>query len=471
MKKALLIGINDYGRDSGLASLKYAESDAHAMAEVLKKRCGFFTTVLTGANATRDAIEQELFRCEKGDTFLFYFSGHGQIVDAHYSLHPAGSNVSGRGAMPFSSLYHRWQSDFGFRNVVAILDSCRNEMGGVRGCGVFDDLSSREMTKAVQGTRWVEVLYGCSEGQCSYEFEGLGHGLLTYSLLEVLQTYSGVIDSAILAGMAGDLMRAWCAQDTLGHRQEAHRYAKTTLSDRIILADAIVGSASSGGAESVQENVFKSIRHELISPAVTPVPLTEFPLHNIWVRELGITGMPIKFCGRQVALSAFDQDKWMAFLRREIADERAPSLCIGFHPQNVTLWRAGFKKGVDIECALSIYNPKNRWDARVSLGVALVDENYSICVSGMLDPLRVDQVEHLSMKRGANVLSNYNGIEDLIVIMPFGFDLPRRLAMDHKDERQYQLVFTATGEDGVIGFCHSKLFFRMGLRGNKVRFL
>ena len=36
---------------------------------------------------------------------------------------------------------------------------------------------SRDIVTATQGRRWVEVLYGCSEGQVSYEEDALGHGV------------------------------------------------------------------------------------------------------------------------------------------------------------------------------------------------------------------------------------------------------------------------------------------------------
>jgi hypothetical protein len=82
---ALLIGVGTYANISGWNVPKTA-TDAQALAEVLKNPtfCGYpesQVTLLTDAQATRqgllDALEQLATSVGERDTFLFFFSGHG----------------------------------------------------------------------------------------------------------------------------------------------------------------------------------------------------------------------------------------------------------------------------------------------------------------------------------------------------------------------------------------------------------
>ena len=50
---ALLVGINDYGDDSGLSPLNFAEADVDLLSAVLIGKGGFDTTVLKGRDATQ----------------------------------------------------------------------------------------------------------------------------------------------------------------------------------------------------------------------------------------------------------------------------------------------------------------------------------------------------------------------------------------------------------------------------------
>ena len=237
-KKALVIGINQYAPTSGLVPLRFAEADARELAARLREQCGFATELLVGEHATRDAIEEALLRPERGETFLFFFAGHGQYLNGQYRLHPADSTAGGLRALAFADIARHWQHSFGFGQVFAIVDACRNELRGVRGGAGLDAGSTRDIAAATRGDRWVEVLYGCSEGQCSYEVEEFQHGLLTYSLLEVMRGAAGTLDSQFLAGAAADWMREWCASDPQGRRQQAYRYAQPSLRRRIVLAEA-----------------------------------------------------------------------------------------------------------------------------------------------------------------------------------------------------------------------------------------
>ena len=237
-KHAILIGINGYAPDSGLAPLRFAEEDARKLGQTLKDDFGFQTTVLLGAQATRDAIERELLSERKGDLLLWFFAGHGQMLE-NYRLHPVDSTAAGLKTIPFDDFRRRWQGpNFGFSKVFAILDACRSEAAGMRGGQRgFSAPEARDILAVTQGRRQVEVLYGCQEGQVSYEDERLRHGLLTHALLGVLEDtrQRGYLDTDLLAGDATDRMEAWSTQDPRHRWQLAHRYHIPTLKRKLVI--------------------------------------------------------------------------------------------------------------------------------------------------------------------------------------------------------------------------------------------
>nr|VFJ59681.1 MAG: TIR domain-containing protein [Candidatus Kentron sp. FW] len=80
---ALIIGNDDYKKESGLNPLENARRDAEAMSKVLREQYGFETKVLL------DATRQEIFRALShfrktlgdGDNLLIYYAGHGLVDD------------------------------------------------------------------------------------------------------------------------------------------------------------------------------------------------------------------------------------------------------------------------------------------------------------------------------------------------------------------------------------------------------
>jgi formylglycine-generating enzyme required for sulfatase activity len=234
--QAVLIGINDYPDNSGLVPLRFAEADARELAARLERACGFKTTLLLGVDATREAIEDAVEARGEGEVCLFFFAGHGQMIKGLYHLHPVNSEAGGKRAIPFEFFHRTWHSpEFRFGKVFAVLDACRNEAVGIRGQRGFSASEARDVLAATHGHRLVEVLYGCQEGQVSFEDESLGHGVLTHGLLGVLDERLAYLDTDYLAGAAADRMKAWSRRDPRHRWQVAHRYAVPSLVDRIVL--------------------------------------------------------------------------------------------------------------------------------------------------------------------------------------------------------------------------------------------
>ncbi len=234
-KHALLVGVNGYSENSGLMPLRFAEADAHDLSEVLHRAYGFSVTTLLGEKATRNAIEAALLSAGRGDVFLFFFAGHGQLLRGQYRLHPIDSASSGAGSLAFSDLAQIWHQGFGYPRVMALIDACRNEARALRGNKGLDSESMESIRGLTLGERWVEVIYGCSEGQVSYEVPELGHGVFTNALLDVLQKKHNSLTGDTLAGAAGDWMRDWCGREGQGRLQEAYRYYRPSLTEKIEL--------------------------------------------------------------------------------------------------------------------------------------------------------------------------------------------------------------------------------------------
>ncbi len=83
---ALLVGINEYDRRSGISSLQGCTNDANAMKAYLEARVAsdktqLHTKMLLNEQATRQAIingfREHLQQAKAGDTVLFYYAGHG----------------------------------------------------------------------------------------------------------------------------------------------------------------------------------------------------------------------------------------------------------------------------------------------------------------------------------------------------------------------------------------------------------
>ena len=268
-RKALLIGINEYSDVQKLPSLAYAEADATGLAKALCEDCGFETELLVGDKATRDSIESALLGVGEGDTFLFFFAGHGQLQFGRYLLHPHDSNANGMRALSFNEIATTWQHGFGFERVLAVLDSCRNESRGARGGSGLDRESSELIRAATRGMRWVEILYSCGEGECSYEIEDLGHGLFTSCLLKSLQEQRGRLTAQDWAGAAGDLMRASSLRDQPTRPQVCYRYAPESLTHHIIVRP---GPKTPETTSSASEAIGQTKTHSSTSETDLPMP-------------------------------------------------------------------------------------------------------------------------------------------------------------------------------------------------------
>lgn len=233
VNRAFLVGINGYAADSGLNRLHYAEKDAKDMASALGD-FGFRPCVLPGEEATTSAIKKALSKTGGGDTLVFYFAGHGSLINGAYCLHPVNDDESGFESMSFATLVSHFQTQKAFKRVLVILDACRKGSSGVREGGLSEH-SVRDIKAAVRKTTRVEVLFGCEEGQVSHEIEELENGLFTHALVRVMDK-SDEMSSHELCGKAADWMEDWLEQDPRHRHQHPWRDARPSYKKIIRLA-------------------------------------------------------------------------------------------------------------------------------------------------------------------------------------------------------------------------------------------
>lgn len=206
-KWALLIGIDQY--DSGdISPLKYAQSDAKGLEYAIINYCGFSKEnvfVLTSNNknrmrSTRPNIVDWLVRLRKvikpGDTFIFFFSGHGMSRDALSYLLTTDSITSPienleLSALNMTTLRSLIEKITASKKVI-IIDACRNDPAGGKGSG--DNLMTKSFANDLKlnpggKDKKIEIsatLYACNVGERSFEWQEKQHGFFTYFLIEGL---------------------------------------------------------------------------------------------------------------------------------------------------------------------------------------------------------------------------------------------------------------------------------------------
>ena len=158
-RHALLIGVGDYGKDSGLGRLKAPANDADQINEVLRSKGFDFTTRVLKDQDAKDKstfevkLQEFLSKIESGDEVLFYFSGHGLNVagKGNFYLLPDSRNpreflksspIAGEKPDLAKARYEDWIADKAIsenavlksiserkpRVIIIVADACRNSV-------------------------------------------------------------------------------------------------------------------------------------------------------------------------------------------------------------------------------------------------------------------------------------------------------------------------------------------------------
>jgi serine/threonine protein kinase/uncharacterized caspase-like protein len=198
---ALLVGVGDYHHSDRIPSLRYAASDARALAAVLAdpRLCAFpadRVVLLTDGAARRDDVVRRLSRwlpehANGADLAVIYFAGHGMVQtvggreEGFLLPHDGDPDDAVTHGVAMSDLA-RWVEGLDARSLLVCLDCCHaGKLLGSR--DVAPAARNMELRPAVFeriAGRGRYLIASCDEGQKSYECPERGHGLFTYHLLQ-----------------------------------------------------------------------------------------------------------------------------------------------------------------------------------------------------------------------------------------------------------------------------------------------
>lgn len=124
---AVVIGNNSY-RDSGFAPLKSAGNDATAVANVLRQRYGYQTTLLLNASRleTLSALDEMRKTLGQQDNLLVYYAGHGEIDAAGKQGYwiPSDAAVGNQKTWISNSAVSDLLNAMPAKHVLVVADSC-----------------------------------------------------------------------------------------------------------------------------------------------------------------------------------------------------------------------------------------------------------------------------------------------------------------------------------------------------------
>ena len=190
MFKGIFIGFDRY-QSGKINWLSCAKRDATALHALFTDTLGGQAVLLTDQNATRFEIERlcnELANCNQDDVVVIFFSGHGS--ESHELVtYDADINNLASTCIPLSTLTD-WFSRIPAKRLICILDCCFSGGMGAKVLQVEtkskDLRSTDELIKELSGES--RLIFTASLGtEEAWENQRLGHGLLTYYLIQALQ--------------------------------------------------------------------------------------------------------------------------------------------------------------------------------------------------------------------------------------------------------------------------------------------
>ncbi len=199
----ITVGINEYKNPR--YNLNYAIADAEAFSSALSSnQSTLFNEVkhlsVRNADFTKSKIEsafaEVMSEAREQDLLIFYYAGHGVMskgidAPAEFFLVPHDvTQIYGRDEMLFEKALAASELKEISRNINAqkqlfILDACQSAaaLDAIASRGILEEKAIAQLARST-GTFWITAT---GSEQFATEFETIGHGVFTYSLLEGLK--------------------------------------------------------------------------------------------------------------------------------------------------------------------------------------------------------------------------------------------------------------------------------------------
>lgn len=200
-RKALIIAVSEYDKQSGLRQLPFCKNDGEAMYNVLQSQYDIPEKWVMVGRAEGEKIKNKIYEffresANKDDTLFFYFSGHG-VPDNYGDTFLASSDINKDLIDKYG--YNFWELEnvaikkTPARNVIVALDCC---LAG--SANLVDKNGTEEATKVRGNMEKVFregngkcILASSLDGQSSYQMEGQNYSRFTWFLLEGLNGGNG----------------------------------------------------------------------------------------------------------------------------------------------------------------------------------------------------------------------------------------------------------------------------------------
>lgn len=192
----LSVGINQYKNPKMM--LNYAKSDAESFGKVVDEKGSLFKGIelhtLFDADASRANILKKLDelagKIHQEDVFIFYYAGHGSMVDNQFFFIPTESSrlydlsALQKEAIEANVLQDKLKSIRALKQLI-VMDACQSggsvELLATRGAA--EEKAIAQLSRSAG----IHVMASAGSEQFATEFAELGHGLFTYLLIKALQ--------------------------------------------------------------------------------------------------------------------------------------------------------------------------------------------------------------------------------------------------------------------------------------------
>jgi WD40 repeat protein len=191
------VGINEY-KNSRL-SLNYARPDAESFTSLLdEKSPTLFKKIELHTLYDKDATRQKILnmlemlsdKISQEDVFIFYYAGHGSMVDDKFYFIPTESlrlydaTSLQKEAIEASVLQDKLKNIKALKQLI-VMDACQSggsvELLATRGA------SEEKAIAQLSRSAGIHVMASAGSEQFATEFTALGHGLFTYVLIQALK--------------------------------------------------------------------------------------------------------------------------------------------------------------------------------------------------------------------------------------------------------------------------------------------